>query len=230
MPVTRGPARIQITDPRGATVYEGEGEIVQHDLGLALVQYRRMNNGDIVTRQVQLSQLMQGVPFRVSPSVQARMVDPSDWIAEGVRSMWTEPPELVWNISFGTGAEGFAEHLAGQLLSQPVESAEERRRLGEMRAQAYRTMDPDCISEALEAGAIDQAEADRLRVMHLAWGSTVPAARFDFAEVDLDANEELIRSTWSKFPHDPHNYDHPNTDEMRWSPPPEGEEVPSCPA
>lgn len=229
MPVTRGPARIQITDPRGETVYEGEGEIVQHDLGLALVQSRRTEDGDTLTRRVELSRLMEGVPFRVSPSVQARMTDPSDWTGETFQSLWIEPPELVWNISFGTGAEGFAEHLAGQ-LSQPVETEEERRRLGEMRAQAYRTLDPDCIFEALEAGALDRAEADRLRVMHLAWGSTVPAARFDFAEVDLDANEELIRSTWSEFPHDPHNYDHPNTNEMRWSPPEDDEEVPSCPA
>lgn len=228
MPVTRGPARIRITDPRGATVYEGEGEIVQHDLGLALVQSRRTEDGDTLTRRVELSRLMQSVLFQVSPSVRARMTDPSDWTGETFQSLWIEPPELVWDISFGAGAEDFAQYLA-RLLSQPVETAGERRRLGEMRAQAYRTLDPDCISEALEAGALDQAEADRLRAMHLAWGSVPETAALP-VEVDLEANEELMRSARSEFPYDPHGYDHPNTNEMSWSPPPEGEEVPSCPA
>lgn len=47
---------------------------------------------------------------------------------------------------------------------------------------------------------------------------------------DLDANEELIRSTRAEFAQDPHDYDMPLEDGMRWSPPSEGEETPSCPA
>lgn len=49
--------------------------------------------------------------------------------------------------------------------------------------------------------------------------------------VDLDANEELIRSTRAEFPDDPYEYGrrYPHGP-MRWTPPPEGEDTPSCPA
>lgn len=227
---------IRITDSQGETVYEGEGEIVQHGQDFALVQNRRTENGNILSRRFELSRAMAEVPFQVSQSVRARMLDPSDWIENPPQPLWVEPPGLEWNISFGEGAEGFAQYVA-QMLSQPVVTAEEHRRLGEMRAQAYRTLDPDCIAEALGAGALQQAEADRLRVMYLAWGSALPDTGMQLGdllgrpvEADLDTNEELIRSTRSEFLDDPHHYDHPNTNEMRWCPPPEGEVIPSCPA
>lgn len=42
--------------------------------------------------------------------------------------------------------------------------------------------------------------------------------------------DELIAQTRAQFPHDPHNYGHPQFNEMSWSPPADGEKVPSCPA
>lgn len=241
---------IRVTDPQGEMVYEGEGEIVQHGHDLALVQNRRMENGDILSRRVELSRVMETVPFQVSRSVRPSQLRFRN-NTEGWPCVEVDPSEPEWNISFGAGAEGFAQYLA-HMLSAPVETAEERRHLGEMRAQAYRTLDPDCISEALEAGAIDESTAAQLRTFGafreygglLASGREqlyLSASRAQEAleqltaaladpGVDLDANEELIRSTRSEFPYDPHGYDHPRTNEMSWSPPPEGEEVPSCPA
>lgn len=51
-----------------------------------------------------------------------------------------------------------------------------------------------------------------------------------WAVADLDANEELIRSTRAEFSYDPHDYDMPAGDGMHWTPPSEGEDTPSCPA
>jgi hypothetical protein len=42
--------------------------------------------------------------------------------------------------------------------------------------------------------------------------------------------DELIAQTRAEFPYDPHNYGHPQFNEMSWSPPADGEKVPSCPA
>lgn len=41
--------------------------------------------------------------------------------------------------------------------------------------------------------------------------------------------DELIASTRAEFPYDPHHYDHPETNEMRWSPPEGEEKVTRCP-
>lgn len=41
--------------------------------------------------------------------------------------------------------------------------------------------------------------------------------------------DELIASTRAEFPYDPHHYDHPETNEMAWSPPEDGGKVPRCP-
>lgn len=48
--------------------------------------------------------------------------------------------------------------------------------------------------------------------------------------VDLDANEELIRSTRGEFAYDPWEYgDREPEGPMHWTPPPEGEDVPPWP-
>lgn len=51
------------------------------------------------------------------------------------------------------------------------------------------------------------------------WAATRAVTRYD----------GLIESTRAEFPHDPHAYGHPFENEMRWSPPKDGEKVPRCP-
>lgn len=43
-------------------------------------------------------------------------------------------------------------------------------------------------------------------------------------------HDRIIEEARASFPADPWRYDYPQSNEMRWSPPPEGEEVRSCPA
>lgn len=80
---------------------------------------------------------------------------------------------------------------------------------------------------AMREGVVRVGEA----VRQVAEAFDLPPEFVTGPSVDLDANEELIRSTRAEFPDDPYEYGrrYPHGP-MRWTPPAEGEETPSCPA
>ena len=220
------------------------------------------------------------VSVAATPEDPARLPD----IVAAIEHEWTVDVDLP------AGALAFL----GRALREPIRTRDEQDRLGEMRHRAHRTLDPNDISQAEVAGAIDADEAARLRLYYLAarpFGAPSPgefiripridmqtmrermeAASEQLAEVRrrmseavipaaealaalgrseagpdqviveesgavIDAavsrsaeHDRIIEEARASFPADPHRYDYPKSNEMRWSPPPEGEKVPSCPA
>lgn len=104
------------------------------------------------------------------------------------------------------------------LLSVSIDTGQLAERLGE-------------VARSI-AGMREQAEArGRLTPAQVAEAFGLPPEFVMGASVDLDSNEELIRTTRAEFPDDPYDYGRRHAlGPMRWTPPLEGEEIPSCPA
>ena len=102
---------------------------------------------------------------------------------------------------------------------------------------------PTLVSDMVQAliDAMREAHLRRLTARELeAEGWITPAQvaeafgfppEFAFGQsVDLDANEELVRSTRGEFAYDPWEYgDREPEGPMHWTPPPEGDDVPPWP-
>lgn len=96
-------------------------------------------------------------------------------------------------------------------------------------------VDTDRLAERLNDAAQSFAGL-RERIARISEAARQVAEAFELppelvlGPVDLDSNEDPIRSTRAEFPDDPYGYGrrHPHGP-MRWTPPPEGEDVPPCP-
>ena len=123
----------------------------------------------------------------------ARIVepDPQDW-DDALTPMLRAEIVGRWNLHIDLPA-GALERLR-VLLDEPVQSPDTRRRLGELRARAYRSLDLDHIAQALHAGAIDQDQADRLRTMHTMQSGAYTAGQFQrFRERMTEAQSQVVR-------------------------------------
>lgn len=153
-----------------------------------------------------------------------------------------DEPRQVWSFE-GPGARDGARHWAVQSAEEAERSwGEVVRSMAELNARARARNLSSAVQQILEAHRVGEPDIEDLQ--RAAEASPAWQERFGTgtvrAEVALEefqravtepvpAYDELIESTRAEFPYDPLDYGVFGREEMAWTPPEDGREVPRCP-
>ncbi len=216
---------IRITGRDDTVIYEGEGEVV---VGLdgalngvpAGVVVLRMADGDFMA-QLEITGLLQSTPhtwtqhYEDVPVFLEQDTDPA---------RLPDPPRIIRTV-----LDIDIEPETALQLQQMIDRGYRRD------SRRYRRLRDSLMEETAqrlyESGSLPPEDVRALAGFEELEAEIRRRAPAGDLSIRLAEQEALIKSTRDQFPHDPYDYGriHPKGP-SRWTPPPEGEEVPPCPA
>lgn len=218
--VPSGPGQIRVTGQDDTVIFEGEGQVLLNaeDIRDGLwpgMSALRIREGNYHT-QLDVTGLMGMGNVSVEVECEPVGFGPGDWAYltdERVRVRTHVHFDIPASMALAMRRELYAGH------PEYIRVREERRTLnGEQFRDDVRRI---CGAFDLDPAFVGVSEA----ALRAAQGLRECRETLRFEE-----NEELMASTRAQFPYDPHDYGYPEGNEMRWTPPQEGEGVRSCPA